>query len=215
MGKNEEKESQAFGDILKDGNSENIAEGIIVSEDSNGKVETENTELPDGEKNKLDSSEEKKGSKKRFIVKKICGLKNVPIGFVIGLVLGTAIFWNNRFDNNSSENYIPEYNIYLATLNNDSAEVIYFEKFIFLLENEKTYLILSISVHPSKGEVYKEIKEKNILCRSAIFDKIENLVKRTGDVGKDIIRNAVSDALNEIIEKGKIEKVNLDECLII
>ena len=139
-------------------------------------------------------------------------------GFLAGIVLFSvaSLFFTPEKDSERSETS-ASFQVYLGSINGDTADVFFFDRFLILLgeEDDKAYLILSLIVTPSNGKVYKEVKTKMTLCRSVILDVLTNSVKRTHVIEGEKLRQEILTALNAILDSGSIEHVDFSEFIIV
>ena len=103
---------------------------------------------------------------------------------------------------------VPSTQVYWASVEGD-ATILSFAKFLILpaRENDKAYLLFSVSAKPSNSTVYKEINEKRTICRSAIYRVVRKTFRAEK---KEMVTNVklmqqIMDVLNGILDSETVD----------
>ena len=109
--------------------------------------------------------------------------------------------------------------VYRASVGETMADVIRFARFVvpFPDEDERTYMLLTVSVKPSSRSVHQEIDEKKILCRGAIYSrllKVLKIGKKEVISGKEM-KQHILNALEAMLVNGIIDDVYFGEFLVV
>jgi flagellar basal body-associated protein FliL len=108
--------------------------------------------------------------------------------------------------------------VYRAPTDLGTTDIIDFARFLvpFPDEDDRTYLLLSISVKPSNRDVYKEINEKKTFCRGGIY---AGLRKAIGASKKKMLsgvelKRYILDAFEGMLASGTLQDVYFTEFLV-
>jgi hypothetical protein len=199
-----------------------IVEATIIDDDQNQEEKLRNTqEKKEIKKNTKDEDKEISNKKIRSIFgrykKNIKNNLAVINGLLFGVIISYALYRNGLLSidkkvENGQQLFSP---VYIATMEEDIADIFYFEKFIILKENEnkQSYVILNIALIPSNGKVYKEVKEKLGTYRAVIFEILEKEINSDKEIVEEKLKEKIVLAMNEKLNHGKIEKIIFEELL--
>jgi flagellar basal body-associated protein FliL len=212
-----------------------LAEATIISEETSesdeGPVEEEGiegnenqTEILEGDVTGQDSSVLKGFVKGNWLLQKInvAANKGVTIsGLFVGLLVIVFMYKAQMMDENSGvdEPQALPVQVFLASIDGETHDALYFDRFLILLEEEAApaYLMLSIVITPSNKKTYEEVNAKRTICRGIIYDVLQKSVTQRTQLKKyrKTLEKEILDALNRVLPAGGLEQVDLSELLVV
>lgn len=211
-----------------------LAAATIISDDtassegslgSNQNLEDDNqTEILDDDapdlqvsEGAVDSESQSSSKPKAFFKRKRSIIGGVASGILVILCIGGAglIGRSPRIDPVS----VVPVQMYLSTIDGVTSDVFYLDRFIILFseDSDRAYLTLSVAITPSNKDVFNEIKAKRAVCRRAIYDIVRKAVADSKKLlkAKNRLEQDMLNALNAVLTKGTIERVELSDFLVV
>lgn len=211
-----------------------LAKAIIISEDTEQSTERlgrkdnidggENqTEDPEGDDttpagSEVDGVYKSDGSPINNVKKNavyVLGGLGVGVLTMAALYISTSV---NKLCDLAESKSIPV-QMYFESMDAGAHDALYFDKFLILLEDEHpgAYLSLGVSVIPSSKAVWEEIFAKRTVCRAVIYEVLKKTVSTWENLEetRSGLARAISEALDEVLNSGGVEKVDLYEFLVV
>jgi len=142
-------------------------------------------------------------------------------GLVIGICTSLLAYglWCLVASPNAEPRSVPSTQVYWVSVEGD-ATIVNFSRFLILLaqENDKAYLLFSVSARPLSSAVHREISEKSIICRRAIYGVVsEALRAEEGEVVSIMVKlkQQIMDALNGMLVTGKVDWIGFTDFLMV
>jgi len=155
--------------------------------------------------------------KNRFAKKARYAVGGIAVGVLALAVLYIPGLFKGRPD--VDEPRILPVQIYLESIDGGTQDVLYFDRFLILLEDDdaRAYLSLSLSVIPSSKAVYAEIAAKRAICRAVIYEVLKKAVSTREKFveAKSRLPQEILEALDQVLDSGAVEKVDLSEFLVV
>ncbi len=142
-------------------------------------------------------------------------------GLVVGICMSLLAsgLWCLVASSNVEHRSVPSTQVYRVSVEED-ATIVNFSRFLILFaqENDKTYLSFSVSARPLSSAVYREISQKRIICRKAIYGVVgEALRAEEGEVVTIMVKlkQQIMDALNSMLATGKVDWIGFTDFLMV
>jgi len=216
-----EKRQVAEATIIPEDAEQSSSAGVSQEGDNDGQEEHAGLSQADGddpETLETTGADKKNGLPKKGFAKKIqYAAGGIGVGILILAVLYMAGLIKGRSD--IDDQGIVPVHTYLGSTDGGAHDVLYFDRFLVLLEGDDAlaYLLLSLSVVPSSKAVYKEIAVKRTICRDVIYEVLKKSVSTREKLvdAESRLPQEIMDALDQVLESGTVEKVHVSEFLVV
>lgn len=225
-GEEPEKPEAGVEEQVQEKASSEVAEATIITEDESGPGESADSEDVVEDSDRSDESLDEKETvesdhlpvtpwQPNKYQMAICGVLVAICVSFLSYGLGRLVIGRRE---TSQKLIFPE--VYRAPADEGMADIITFARFVvpFPDEDDRTYLLLSISVKPSNRSVYKEIDERRIFCRGAIYAGLMKAVRTSNKekviTGKEL-KQHILNALDGVLGNGSLDDIYFGEFLVV